>query len=74
MFIHLSMHINNSACGVHNCAFESNALGSQSQAWIKEEGWSYACRYIGHLKKDKRSPMNVTSTVVKHQFGKGDRW
>jgi len=26
------------------------------------------------IKKDERNPMNMTTTVGKHRFGKGDRW
>jgi len=29
---------------------------------------------IRPLKTDERNPMNMTTTVGKHRFGKGDRW
>jgi len=40
-----------------------------SQAWIKEEGWSYGCRYNDHKKKDERNPNHRTN----HRFGKGGK-
>jgi len=61
----------NFAFEVHN---PMNLEASPTQAWIKEEGWSYGCRYNRYLKKYERNPMNITTTVGKHQFGKGDRW
>jgi len=26
------------------------------------------------IKKDERNPINTTTTIGKHRFGKGDRW
>jgi len=54
----------------------ANALGSQSQAWIKKEG------RVGRMgadttaikKKDEKNPMNMTTTVGNFRVGKGDRW
>jgi len=60
----------NSAFAVHNAMHSEASLKTGLRRRVGRIG----ADTTAINKKDKRNPVNMTTTLGKHRFGKGDRW